>query len=83
MASTATLVGTTYVITGTEHTASGKAHRWRNTLVFSADWTSITMKGETETAGKWWTGLEGSGSRTQPKQSATAPGEPRAGARSC
>jgi Protein of unknown function (DUF1579) len=52
---------------GTEYFPDGKVVKWRNTWNFSPDWMSLSVKGEDEKDGTWWTSMEGEGIRPKAK----------------
>jgi len=65
---TATLKEGTYVISGTTVSAEGKPiTKWRNTVTFSPDRTSISVRFEREERGTWWTSFTGKGVKAAAK----------------
>jgi len=66
--STQTLINErTRIENGTTYYPDGKFMKWRCTWDFSSDWMSLSVKGEVEADGKWWTSFEAKGVKTQAK----------------
>jgi hypothetical protein len=57
----------TCIENGSTHLPDGKVLRWRNTWNFSADGKSLSVKGENEKDGTWWTRLEAKGVKDRRK----------------
>jgi hypothetical protein len=53
----------TCIETGTTFYPDGRVQRYRYTWNFSSDGKSLSLKGENETAGKWWSQFEAKGIR--------------------
>ncbi len=63
---TATFKDRIFVISGTSLNVEGKpTGKWRFTWAHSADWMSVSVKGEQEKDGTWWTSLTGKGVKTK------------------
>jgi len=53
----------TCIETGSSYFPDGRVQKWRNTWDFSPDRNSLSVKGENDKNGIWWTSFEGKGVR--------------------
>jgi hypothetical protein len=68
MVSTAAFINErTCIETGSSYFPDGRVQHYRNTWNFSPDWKSLSVKGENEKDGTWWTAFEAKGVRDQDK----------------